>query len=340
MTTTEDAVLAPELPEWLLPQWEQLQENARAGRLGHAILLSGPKGVGKHLLADELRKLVLCGERAVPACGVCRSCQVAAAGNHSDDHSLCVPDDKKAISVDQVRDLIARLALSPSYANRKFALIAPAEAMTTAAANALLKTLEEPPGDTLLVLISHHASRLPATVISRCQVVQCGAPSHAIGRAWLTEALGSAGGETCLMLAGGAPFEALSYYNQGIEEIYSSVIEDLARLRNDSADIVTIAASWSKEHLNERLLSLYAVTRQLAFEALDLEGELAHKTDLKSLRLDQGQIKLSALLGYQDEVVRARGTLEGPLTQQLQLEKLLAPWSNGFRTYELEYRNT
>lgn len=336
---TQELITAS-LPFWLETQWEQLKQNAGADRLGHAILLSGPKGVGKKLLADELRKLALCGERSVPACGKCRSCEVAAAGNHPDDYALFLPEDKKSISVDQVRELISKLSLSPSYNNRKFGVVFPAEAMTTAAANALLKTLEEPPGETLLVLVSHRVSSLPATVISRCQVVHCGAPSHSEGRSWLTHALGTREGDVCLMLAGGAPFEAYKYYKQGVETIYSSVVEDIGRLKNDSTDLVSVVSGWTDQHLDVRLLSLYAITRQLAFEALDLEGELAHKSDLKSLRMGQGQIKLSALLGYQDAVVRARATLDGPLNDQLMLEKLLAPWSNDFRTYELEYRYT
>lgn len=329
----------PELPKWLGEQWQRIKENALADRLGHAILLSGPKGVGKQILADEIRKIALCGEREAPSCGRCRSCEVAAAGNHSDDHSLSLPDDKKTISVDQVRHLITKLSLSPAYNNRKFGLVYPAESMTTAAANALLKTLEEPPGDTLLVLVSHNVSTLPATVLSRCQVIQCGAPQYAEGRAWLTQATGTADGDVCLQLAGGAPFQAFNYYNQGVEKIYSSVIEDVSKLRNGVVDLVHVASAWSGEHLDVRLRCLYSITKQLALEALDLDGELAHKSDLKSLRMSDGQIKLSSILGYQDSVVRARASLDGPLNQQLMLEKLLAPWSNGFSTQGLEYRN-
>ncbi|MFK8029687.1 MAG: hypothetical protein AB8G18_05575 [Gammaproteobacteria bacterium] len=333
-------VIAPtKLPNWLTAPWERVQENARIDRLGHAVLLSGPKGVGKQILAEHIRKLALCGKRSVPACGNCRSCEVAAAGNHADDHAVVLPEDKKNISVDQIRHLISKLGLSPSYENRKFALVYPAEAMTNAAANALLKTLEEPPGDTLLVLVSHNVSTLPATVMSRCQVIQCGAPEHSEGRAWLTESAGTTKGDVCLMLAGGAPFQALKYYEQGVEEVYSSVIEDISRLRNDASDLVAVASGWSDVHLDVRLLSLYAVLKQLVLEALDLDGELAHKSELKSLRMKEGQIKLSSLLGYQDAVVRARASLDGPLNQQLMLEKLLAPWSNGFRTQGLEYRN-
>ncbi|MEM7083514.1 MAG: DNA polymerase III subunit delta' C-terminal domain-containing protein [Pseudomonadota bacterium] len=337
MSALSDADRA--LPSWLHSPWQQIQDNAARGRLGHALMLTGPEGVGKHLLAQAIRELALCGEHAVPACGICRSCVVARAGNHADDHEVLRPADKKTISVEQIRELIGKLDLSPSYGNRKIGLIAPAETMTTAAANALLKTLEEPPGDALLILVSHSTRALPATVLSRCQRIECAAPSYPEGRAWLTDALGSAEGDVCLSLAGGAPFQAEKYYNQGVESIYSSVIEDVSRLRLGRADVISVASGWTDEHLDVRLRTLYSMIRQLALEALDLEGELAHKTDLQSLRQGRGEIKLSALLGYQDAVLRARARLDSPLNQQLMIEALLAPWAEGLNSQGLEYQH-
>jgi DNA polymerase-3 subunit delta' len=141
--------------------WRALRNN----RLAHAYLFSGPEGVGKRLLALALVRTIFCAEQR--ACGECPACRKVDHHNHPDLHIL--EPDGNSIKIEQIRNLQRDLNLRPYEATRKVCLIEAAEAMTVGAANALLKTLEEPRGDTLLILLSSHPQRLLETIRSRCQ---------------------------------------------------------------------------------------------------------------------------------------------------------------------------
>ena len=152
---------------WLKPIEDEFQERLAGERLAHAFLLQGPEDVGKQALATEFIAGLLCLKTSFPACGECRSCSLLESGAHPDRHILTFEEHpkkdelRKEIVIEQVRRLIASLQLTRSLSPRKAALICPAEAMTISAANALLKTLEEPPGDSVLILVSHNPARLP-----------------------------------------------------------------------------------------------------------------------------------------------------------------------------------
>lgn len=151
---------------WQDALWQQL-----AGRTqhAHAYLLHGPAGIGKRALAERLMARLLCQQPAgLDACGQCKSCYLLAAGTHPDNYILEPEEADKAIKVDQVRDLVSFVVQTAQLAGRKVVLVEPTESMNINAANALLKSLEEPSGQTVLLLISHQPSRLLPTVKSRC----------------------------------------------------------------------------------------------------------------------------------------------------------------------------
>lgn len=139
-------------------------------RLASAYLFAGPDGVGKRLLAEQLGGVLLCGN--APACGVCPSCHKLGAGTHPDRIEIRLPDDRKEIPVAEVRALQARMPYAPHEGKRRIVLLFEAENLSIAAANALLKTLEEPPARTHFVLTTSAPHALLPTVRSRCQVVR------------------------------------------------------------------------------------------------------------------------------------------------------------------------
>ena len=150
---------------WLDPAREEFRNRLQSDRLAHAFLLSGQTGTGKQGLVMEMAAALLCLEKSLPACGSCRSCQLLASGAHPDFRILSFELNDKGklrseIVIDQVRELISFLQLTTTISEKKVALIQPAEAMNKNAANALLKTLEEPPGDAVILLLSHDPSRL------------------------------------------------------------------------------------------------------------------------------------------------------------------------------------
>lgn len=147
---------------------DMLARRLDSGRLGHAYLITGPSGSGRSTLALRLAQAMNCTGSPVP-CGVCRSCDLIAREGHADIHRL-VPDGR-SIKIEQVRNLQHDLALRPVEAPYRVAIIEQAQTATGHAADALLKTLEEPPPTTRLILTADAAENLLPTMVSRCQVI-------------------------------------------------------------------------------------------------------------------------------------------------------------------------
>jgi DNA polymerase-3 subunit delta' len=147
---------------------EHLRSALRNGRLHHAYLFLGPDGVGKRTVAMALAKAIHCAEKEHDYCGGCVNCARISDGNHPDVRVIQPLADKKEISIQQIRELERELNYRSFTGKRKIAIIDPATLLNTAAQNALLKTLEEPPADSLMILIAANGGGLLPTVRSRC----------------------------------------------------------------------------------------------------------------------------------------------------------------------------
>lgn len=144
------------------------------GRLGGSLLVCGPRGVGRALLARELARAINCrGGDGPRPCGACAPCRKIASGT-SGDCLFVRPLDKPSIGIDQVREMLDELALAPVESDRRVFVVDPASALREDAQNALLKGLEEPPGRALIILIAEHEGELLPTIASRCLVVSLG----------------------------------------------------------------------------------------------------------------------------------------------------------------------
>jgi DNA polymerase-3 subunit delta' len=227
-------------------------EGARRDeRLGHAWVLSGPEGSGKINLALVLARRLLGGDAARPAELPAEAALTALVARHEpedrhpDLHWLHPGEDKATISVEQVREVIDTLALTAHGGGSKVMIVEPAEAMTVAAANALLKTLEEPSADTYLLLVSHRPGKLPATIRSRCQEIRVGLPTTERLASWLeaTPALVSSArdavGEAPLDVAGVIKRDEYTKYNE-IQDIFQKICED-------TIDAQAVAQGWAKD---------------------------------------------------------------------------------------------
>ncbi|MBI5040490.1 MAG: DNA polymerase III subunit delta', partial [Gammaproteobacteria bacterium] len=151
---------------WQDTEWAQLRARAAQRRLPHALLVTGPAGVGKCDFADAFARSLLCKHPAGDgsACGNCEACHLVRAGTHPDYLTVTFIEDKTQIGIDQIRELCRALALKSHAGGYKIAIVTPAERMTVEAANSLLKTLEEPTDNTLLMLVTEQPARLPATI--------------------------------------------------------------------------------------------------------------------------------------------------------------------------------
>lgn len=148
-----------------------LLRSLRSGKTGHAYIFEGPSGCGRRKSALALVQALFCGAGGDDACGVCPSCRKVASGNHPDIHVVEPLPDKRDISISQLRDVQRDLAMRPYEAPRSACIIEPADRMNTNSANSFLKTLEEPPGNAIIILITENADMLLPTIRSRCQLV-------------------------------------------------------------------------------------------------------------------------------------------------------------------------
>lgn len=198
---------------------QRLTDGLVRGDLHHALLFEGPAGVGKRLVAERLAAAANCLSDGARPCGVCPSCRQIAAGNHPDVIRI-EPDADRAsgtIAVEQIREMIRMSGYHRYAGRRRFVIIDPAEALMPAAANALLKTLEEPPAGTGFVLIATHASALLSTIVSRCQRVRFGPVPEPLIAAFLRER-GLADPDGAARLSLGCPGRALQLAEHGLDE--------------------------------------------------------------------------------------------------------------------------
>lgn len=229
----------------------------REGRLASTYLFIGPGGVGKRLFGKRLAQCLFCPNSShdeLAACGHCESCQLMSAGNHPDLLEVGLKSDKRALDLEQLvgdrehrnrRGLCHDISLKPYLASRRVAIIDHADTFTTATANALLKTLEEPPPGSLIVLIGTSESRQLPTIRSRSQVVRF-APLQAadIERLLLENGLvtGPEVAQTVAELADGSLDQAVAMANEELWQAHTSSVELLDQPMIDSvrlAELVT-----------------------------------------------------------------------------------------------------
>jgi DNA polymerase-3 subunit delta' len=249
---------------------------------------------------------------------------------HADLRWLTPPEDKKSVGIEQIRELVAALSLTSYEGGGKVAVIDPANAMTANATNSLLKTLEEPPGDALLILIADRVGQLPATIFSRCQRVNITLPPEADSLEWLNKLQSSSTWPAALRAAGNAPLAAVASLER-MEET-EAMARDFAALPERSASPLDVAGRWAK-HDPEFVLNW--LCRQVQLCILRVFGGLAAApgggvSDSVLQRIDRRN-----LFCYLDIINKLRGQPAGSFNVQLTLESLLIDWAGGLPNREL-----
>lgn len=316
---------------WLAPVRGQIAESLRADRLPHALLLQGQVGLGKAALAEWIARLALCEQPGDTACGQCVSCQLFDAGSHPDIARVGLVDDKKQIAVDDIREMTAGMALKTYRGVRKVAIVHPADAMNANGANALLKTLEEPAGPTLLILTVARPERLPATIASRCQRLKILRPEGAAALAWLEAEAPGTEWAGPLALACGAPLEAISLAAHGAHDLEAEMAELPAALIRPDPDLVSMAERCKQRLPAERLRWIEnwvteRIRRGLAPAATGHTPATAGLPSLARTRHIQG---LYLIL---DEVRLSQAALRGSANVEMLFERLLMMMSRELAT--------
>lgn len=333
---------------WLAGTWQRLL--ALGERLPHALLFSGPPGLGKRDLAQALAARLLCERPASDghACGQCSACALRLAGNHPDEKWLVPPSEQKGegdeaggadeapskakssqILIEQIRALHKALEVTSHSGGHRVIIIDPAEAMNAVTANGLLKLLEEPPVGCVFILISSAPRRLLPTIRSRCQVWSFAPPERAQLEAWVAQR----GAEVSALLAahGGLPLAAERAAAHGLGAFLQRFVKDMQGLSRDQA--VKLAGEWERW-----LKSREATTAGFGMVQLS-DWMLRWVTDVASLRLGgpvrffpaqhaslqrvAERISIPAAVSCYNDMTRIRQVAQHPLNARLVLEDML-----------------
>ena len=311
-------------------------------RLPHAILVHGAAGIGKTEFARAAAAGVLCeSPRDGLACGACVSCHWFSQGNHPDYREI-VPEasadsdgdeevqggrSEKAksvvIKIDQIRAVADFVALTTHRDGFRVLLIHPAEALAPAAANALLKTLEEPPARTFIILVSDRPARLLATLRSRCRPLPLTAPPRDQALAWLREQ-GIEQPEAALDAAGGAPLLAMELATPAEIQLRERVLAALAK--PGGADALQLAAGVDRASLERFIHWMQTWVHDLA--RMRLAGDARHHSGhLAALKARARSCDLPALFDLDRELATARALAAHPLNARLLAEHLLMTYN-------------
>ena len=299
-------------------------------RWPHALLIHGAEGLGKRQLARWLSQAVLCDNATseLQACGHCTSCNLFAAGTHPDFREISPEEDKQQISVDQIREACASLSLTSYRQGYKAVIVEPAHQMTMAAANGLLKTLEEPSSRTLLILLTSRPSVLLATVRSRCQQIAIRAPQQRDALAWLAQAAPTPVSAEILKFANGAPLRALALAQGHYSTLWGELVAALEALFERRTDVTQLAKQWMGDALSDRLLCLDHWLMQRIRSALGQTDEFVTGALLPS---DAPALNISRMFVCLDRVRELQATLtRTALQRELALEAVLLTVSETF----------
>lgn len=322
---------------WQERAWQRLIDYRAAERMPHGLLIAGPAGLGKLELAKRLAQAMACNAPAEQApCGRCSACVQFAAGSWPDFHDITLEETDKGtlsrqIRIDQIRELTAELALSSRQGGWKTALIHPADAMNVNAANSLLKTLEEPPARSLLILVTSRPSSLLPTIRSRCQQIAVGLPPLGEAMSWL-EQQSVKDARIALAQGGGAPLRALEISESGFVARRQELIEAIHAVARRKRSLVDAATEMEKTGPDAVVAWLETVIMDLvALRQLDEKTPKYNPDFAKFLKPMAEGLNLVAMHRYLDALRRARGLLErAAVNPLLLLESLLVPWAQGF----------
>lgn len=316
----------PEVYPWQLMQWKNIYAAIEENRLPHALLITGKAGLGKNAFSMALAKLSLCNRPVDDQpCGTCQSCNLFGAGTHPDLHIIEPEEEGKDIKVDQIRDLIEKNSLTSHIASIKVYSIFTAEKMTRSAANSLLKTLEEPASSSLILLVSEHPEKLPATVRSRCQQISFSVPETKMSIQWLNKEKVKHDPALLISLAQGLPLTAKSFDNSDILQLRDSVFTDFGKVVFGKTDPVEVAQKWHEQDFRQLLKWMIIWVSDMVKLKYNETDRIENSDKLKGLIKISDAFSLQQLFEIYTRQINAEKLLDTQINRVLLIESLLMP---------------
>ena len=318
---------------WQQSQWQQVLSQAQQERLPHALLLQGPEGGGKQNFAAAAAQYLLClsPQEQGLACGQCKSCQLLQAGTHPDLVLIEPEQAGKAIKIDQIRELVDFVEKTAQMGGYKVIIVHPAEAMNIAAANALLKSLEEPGQKTQFFVVSHMPSRLMPTIRSRCQAVNIALPENDAAIQWLNSTLpDNTDAQKLLNAASGAPLLAAELMESDWLENRDSACQQLVSVRMGKDSPVAIAGKWKDGPVLQLVEWWIAFVIDIAKCHGSISASEFRNSDLgQAVGQLQNLTSPQRIFAFYDKLQKSRQLLLGGSNPnpQLLLEDLMISWS-------------
>jgi DNA polymerase-3 subunit delta' len=313
---------------WQQSTWAELHKLYAAEKVPHAILLAGPRHSGLETLAGRYMQLLMCAATTADgACGSCRSCTLFTAGSHPDGFRLQPLEDSKQIVIEQVRNLVHQVTLTPIIARRKVAMLFPAEAMNRNSQNALLKTLEEPAGSAVIILVSNDPGRLLPTIRSRCRIVSQRLPDKEQVLAWLKETSPDASSDlldNACAAAGNLPLLAQKYLTDDTLAQRREVAKVLYRIAQQGGNPLQAANSFSDYPKADLWLWLSGWMGALA-RALLSGGQSPDKI-VEAFRLNLPRMTPKKALQLQQLAMQSYQLQDRSIRQDLLLADWLIQW--------------
>ncbi|MCB1603194.1 MAG: DNA polymerase III subunit delta' [Gammaproteobacteria bacterium] len=309
---------------WLVERIEQWQKLLVGNKIPHALLVSGSKGVGKKNLVYQMAKMALCDNlQGIQVCESCKSCQLFNAGNHTDLKIISTEDD--VIKVAQIRQLSKDLILSSSRGHYRFAIIENAERMNSASANALLKTLEEPPANVVIILTTDDTGRLLPTIKSRCLKINIDLPQRLISKQWLLDCtkFHERQIEQALSYTNSAPLATKQFLELEYLEKCEQMLEELFALAQGAKNILEVTKNWLEED----------ALQMLPYLANHLMQIIKTKMFADTTTIDKfTQFSNQQLYSLVQNLFRFLKLNNKSLKTELLIEELLISWKQSFPT--------
>ncbi len=261
---------------WHKQCWDKYVTAQTTNKLPHAMLITGEEGIGKTFFAERITQSLLCTNRQnSEACGECQSCKTYKAESNPDFLKIDLLEEKQQISVDQIRAMNEFINYSRSFEAYRVILINKVDRLNINAANSLLKSLEEPSRNTVIILISSQFSRLLPTIKSRCQRLHIPTPSKSETMDWLNKLSIDIDAENSQNI------KPLTLLNKEKNELNKHIeyFEDIHQLINQDKNLLQIAKKWDKtiplsDLVDWQLFLLQQLIKQKSIESTTTKSKL------------------------------------------------------------------